>query len=553
MQGERLQLELGEFKTEEAMQILVSNNAFDANVDEPSVQDLALNADNVFQADQCDAFNSDVDEAFTAQTMFMANLSSTDLIYDEDGLSYDSDILSEVQNHDDYIDNVAEYHEVNEMQNDVQPNYVVDSDAKYTSDSNIIPYEQYFKDNVEQVVKNNVSSVTNDALMMIISDMHQLAVQCVSANEQSKLVSASLTAELARYKKQVELYERRSRNNTETNFKNDGRITPTGLIEGERGFEQTKECYPTEAIPFFKTLKEHFEGIQKALTKEVKEIKEIFKQMEAEVDQNVVDKKSAEIKRKNRLIKNENLIADCLSNELLYSVMNSKYNVSNFFEMHDAYTVEQARNNEIEDEISKLKYKIQKDDHSEMIKRFSNLEVEHLNLQLKYQHLKESFGNNKSKKSSDVPTFDSVFKYSDADPILDTKALDSQNKDLTEKVTALQDLNERFREKNEKVKQHYKELYDSINITRAKTLKKTHLKGKRKCVTMGTVKPKFFAPGMYAIDVEPIPSRNRNNRKVHLDYLKHLNESVETLCEKVEDARIEKHKIMQFTLPAFTL
>ncbi|GJQ95790.1 retrovirus-related pol polyprotein from transposon TNT 1-94 [Tanacetum coccineum] len=32
-----------------------------------------------------------------------------------------------------------EYHDVHEMQNDVQPNYVVDSDTDYTSDSNIIP------------------------------------------------------------------------------------------------------------------------------------------------------------------------------------------------------------------------------------------------------------------------------------------------------------------------------------------------------------------------------------------------------------------------------
>ncbi|GKG09756.1 hypothetical protein Tco_0338502, partial [Tanacetum coccineum] len=57
--------------------------------------DLALNVDNVLQADDCDAFDSDVDEAPTAQTMFMANLSSTDPVYDEAGPSYDSDILSE--------------------------------------------------------------------------------------------------------------------------------------------------------------------------------------------------------------------------------------------------------------------------------------------------------------------------------------------------------------------------------------------------------------------------------------------------------------------------
>ncbi|GJT80440.1 integrase, catalytic region, zinc finger, CCHC-type containing protein [Tanacetum coccineum] len=45
---------------------------------------------------------------------------------------------------------------------------------------------------------------------------------------------------------------------------------------------------------------------------------------------------------------------------------------------------------------------------------------------------------------------------------------------------------------------------------------------------------------MYAIDVEPIPPRNRNNREVHLDYLKHLKKSVETLREIVEEARIER-------------
>ncbi|GJZ77463.1 hypothetical protein Tco_0642135 [Tanacetum coccineum] len=52
-----------------------------------------------------------------------------------------------------------------------------------------------------------------------------------------------------------------------------------------------------------------------------------------------------------------------------------------------------------------------------------------------------------------------------------------------------------------------------------------------KCVTMDSVKPRFLAPGKYAIDVEPIPPCNRNNREVHLDYLKHLKESVETLRE----------------------
>ncbi|GJY12275.1 hypothetical protein Tco_0381584, partial [Tanacetum coccineum] len=307
------------------------------------------------------------------------------------------------------------------------------------------------------------------------------------------------------------------------------------IEEGERGFEQTKECYLTEVIPFFKMLKEHFEGIQTALVKEVKEMKEIFEQMEAEVEQNVVDKQCADIERKNLLIENENLIAACLSNELLYSVMNAVNTVSRFSEMHDAYTIEQARCLELEAEISKLKHKIQKDDH-------------------------KRFGNNKSQTSQDTPEFDSFFEINKMKEQLQGKnntirKLKEQISYMNERrkhVGALQEQNEIFKAENEKVKQHYKELYDSIKIIRVKTIEKTtfllteneklkaQLKGKMKYAAMHTVKPNVHAPSMYAIDVEPISPCNRNDREVHLDYLKHLKESVETLCEIVEEARIKK-------------
>nr|GFB22325.1 retrovirus-related Pol polyprotein from transposon TNT 1-94 [Tanacetum cinerariifolium] len=114
------------------------DTSIDEDVDEQPVQDLALNVDNVFQADDCDAFNSDVDEAPTAQTMFMANLSSADPVYDEAGPSYDSDILSEIHDHDHYHDVVCEHHEEHTMHDNVQLNHVVDSHADYTSDSNMI-------------------------------------------------------------------------------------------------------------------------------------------------------------------------------------------------------------------------------------------------------------------------------------------------------------------------------------------------------------------------------------------------------------------------------
>ncbi|GJW03030.1 retrovirus-related pol polyprotein from transposon TNT 1-94 [Tanacetum coccineum] len=70
-------------------------NTFDADVDNQPVQDLALNEDNIFQADECDAFDSDVDDEPTAQSIFMANLSSVGSANPQAGLS-NASILSKV-------------------------------------------------------------------------------------------------------------------------------------------------------------------------------------------------------------------------------------------------------------------------------------------------------------------------------------------------------------------------------------------------------------------------------------------------------------------------
>nr|GEW03302.1 integrase, catalytic region, zinc finger, CCHC-type, peptidase aspartic, catalytic [Tanacetum cinerariifolium] len=59
-------------------------------------------------------------------------------------------------------------------------------------------------------------------------------------------------------------------------------------------------------------------------------------------------------------------------------------------------------------------------------------------------------------------------------------------------------------------------------------------------VSKDQVTPTVLAPGKYAIDVEPIPSRIRNNREAHLDYLRHLKESVETIRDIVEEAKVPR-------------
>nr|GEZ44720.1 integrase, catalytic region, zinc finger, CCHC-type, peptidase aspartic, catalytic [Tanacetum cinerariifolium] len=187
------------------------DNVVDDDVDEQPIQDLALNVDNLIQADDCDAFDYDIDEAPTVQSMFIANLSFADPVYDKASPVYDSDVQLEVHDHDHYQDAVCEHHEVHEIHDDVKLNYVVNSHTGYTSDSNMILYDQYVKDNVVQVVQSYVFAVPNDAYMMILNDMHEPHAQHVYVTIQTKVVDKSLTAELATNKEQVELYERRTR------------------------------------------------------------------------------------------------------------------------------------------------------------------------------------------------------------------------------------------------------------------------------------------------------------------------------------------------------
>nr|GEZ03395.1 retrovirus-related Pol polyprotein from transposon TNT 1-94 [Tanacetum cinerariifolium] len=62
-------------------------NNFDANVDDHPVRDLALNDDNIFQVYECDAFDSDVNDEPTTQSIFIANLSSAGPTNQQAGLS----------------------------------------------------------------------------------------------------------------------------------------------------------------------------------------------------------------------------------------------------------------------------------------------------------------------------------------------------------------------------------------------------------------------------------------------------------------------------------
>ncbi|GJS09028.1 hypothetical protein Tco_0365824 [Tanacetum coccineum] len=150
-------------------------------------------------------------------------------------------------------------------------------------------------------------------------------------------------------------------------------------------------------------------------------MEEIFDQMNNEVDKNTIDKQCAEIEKKNLLIENENLIVNCLSTQLLYDVEKSR-----------CLDLEADMSKEAPDfnsffKIKNLEHQIQENDNV-----IRNLKVLVANV------------NDRSCEP-----------YNAKD------------------VTTLIEQNDCGRIELEKVKQHYKELYDSIKITCPHTSEKT--------------------------------------------------------------------------------
>nr|GFA25856.1 hypothetical protein [Tanacetum cinerariifolium] len=241
-------------------------------------------------------------------------------------------------------------------------------------------------------------------------------------------------------------------------------------------------------------------------------MKDVFEELEAEVAQYAVDRKRDAIELKNILIANDNLIAECLSQEVFCVATNSELNVARFTEMYVANTTAEARCLALEAELANLRDTNNHDNQKELINHFSKLEVNELNLKLKYQNLKDSIGNNPPTPDKDTSDFDSVF-------VIGKMQASLQGKDNI-------------------IRQLKKQL-SQLQVTRSDTDRTLRAHTTDSQITnKATVNPQVSARDKHAIDVEPIVPHLRNNRDAHLDYLRHLKESVETIHDIVEEAKV---------------
>ncbi|GJT69770.1 hypothetical protein Tco_1029056 [Tanacetum coccineum] len=304
-------------------------------LDTQGVEDLARNEDNIFQADECDAFDLDVDD----EPNCSASLS-------------DASILSEV----------PDLEKANVASNNDQVEHEIHSEYSEIAIGAQNPF-YLRKDKVAQPTlydgneiinpdhnPTNVPSSEEDLELAELArqKMHEKMNDPVCVEKRIKYIPPNYSKQnfLATFTPQTQLTPEQvfwsidlEKHKAEELKANTPPLPVLPPMTVEKGFEQAKRCYLMEVIPFFNLLKEHFDSVQKSLVTEVRAMKAVFENMEAEVDQNAVDNKCGEIERRNLLIMNENLIAKYLSKDVFYTVIDSVLNVSRFSDMHDALTI----------------------------------------------------------------------------------------------------------------------------------------------------------------------------------------------------------------------
>ncbi|GKB05267.1 putative ribonuclease H-like domain-containing protein [Tanacetum coccineum] len=381
-------------------------NTFDADVDNQPVQDLALNEDNIFQADECDAFDSDVDDEPTAQSIFMANLSSVGSANPQVGPS-NASILSEVHTQEIATDHSVSIQDEHDIHNKVQP---------------------------------CASSALNSV--------------CISPVNDAFVPHDAIATELKIYKEQVAIYEQRAKFElTEREQRMDDQMRM--LIQNRN---KTEENLKKELHSFKLQLKSTMEN-NKIIEETVTTLKQEFKQKESKFLTDFSNLKHLNDKLENKLHSQDQSIQKCV--HMMLNPTQAKkaqpalYDGDELLKPHHVPVIVSTSEEELElAEATRNKLHVKMNDSVCVEKR--------------YQNLKERFGNKKPVTSSDAPSFDSLFvigklneqiqsrgntirelkekisrltkKNSDTDPIFDLKALVSQNKDLTAKLNALYDI-----------------------------------------------------------------------------------------------------------------
>ncbi|GJV70906.1 retrovirus-related pol polyprotein from transposon TNT 1-94 [Tanacetum coccineum] len=367
------------------------------------------------------------------------------------------------------------------------------SENEIHSDSNIIPYSQYLIESQNAAVQDTSSSAQQDALILSVFELLSNQVTNYNkVNNDNLFANKSLFAELERYKEWVKLLEERQN------------------VDLELTDEQALHCITDQSAS--------------SLVK-IEAPRELSK-MEAVVQQYHVDKQCFEIQRKQYLIKNDQLLDQIISQDIVNIVMNSSMDVNTSLKVNSSVVINDYVNYvkmcnkclELEAELIKQHNMVEKDEYNRLLKRFFELEQHCISLEIAMQLNKEIFQKTNTSVNQTEPSFHQLFE-------LNNLKAELQAKDTTIK----------------KLKAHIKSINETSTSERKSichnSIRNDLRKVKRKDIVANVAhisNDATIAPGMYKLDPVILAPKVKNNREAHEYYLKHAMEQAAILRELLQ-------------------
>nr|GEU91455.1 hypothetical protein [Tanacetum cinerariifolium] len=183
------------------------------------------------------------------------------------------------------------------------------------------------------------------------------------------------------------------------------RTTATTITEGTWGFEHTKACFKDEIILFIKALKDLFNSFDQFLIKELSEVQNVFHQMKQAVEQHRVDSKRFQVKMNKVLNKNERLLEQVISKDIVNMV--GKSTMNNAYEPVHECEICVTLETELQKDF------IKREIYDNLFKRYTTLEKHCMSLEVDTQLKKEIFQRDNSFSQQSVPSFDQLFEINE--------------------------------------------------------------------------------------------------------------------------------------------
>ncbi|GJY27905.1 retrovirus-related pol polyprotein from transposon TNT 1-94, partial [Tanacetum coccineum] len=274
------------------------------------------------------------------------------------------------------------------------------------------------------------------------------------------------------------------------------------------------------------------------------------------VEQHRLESKMFEIKMNQVLNKNERLLEQVISKDIVNIIVNSFVDNA-YVNVHEC-----EKCLKLETELLNKKDFVEKEIYDKLFKSFTTLEKHCISLEVDTQLNQEIFQRDNSVSNQNALSFDQLFELNELkaqpqekDTVIKKlkeriKSLsgkmneDKIKKDLKDIETINIELNHRVSKliaENEHLKQTYNQLYDSIKPARIRSkeqsLKDDLRKLKGKALVDNAVTKHTIDPNMLMIDVEPITPKLLNKKTTHSAYIKHTQEEATVLKDLVEHVK----------------